>query len=131
MRNGLRSAAGLSLAGILIAATGCPPAAQPERASREQVFGRLNANSRGMDFLVIGLGDAVAEIPTEPAGASPAGSPGAPPREPVKLTTYTVEVKMLHRRPKRLYVRLEHTFSGQIEIGSNDDEFWLWDQCSG
>lgn len=100
---------------LILAATGCPPTEETlDRAAREEVLTRLNRSSAAVDVLLKASGDAVAEFP-----------------EAGERRRYHVTATLLHRRPRNLYLRLEHTLSpdARIEIGSNEDAFWLWDRA--
>lgn len=108
------------LAALLSGLCGCQPPdlwKQDQRlpvepaASYQQVVRRVNENSVLMNFTLDARGDARAQY---------LGRTGKP--EPFDGT-----VKMLFRRPRDLYMKIEHSLGGDVmQIGSNSVEFWVW-----
>ncbi|UCD27379.1 MAG: hypothetical protein JSV03_09630 [Planctomycetota bacterium] len=80
-------------------------------APMETVIARINQNSAGMNFLMRAIGDARGEY------VKPDGS----------RNSFHLRNILLYRKPRNLYLQLEHSMSGVVmEIGSNDTEFWVW-----
>lgn len=77
------------------------------------VLERVNANSRKMDFLL---------------RAIPANAAGRLTLDDGRQETFDLPAKLLFRKPRGLFLQLEHALFGKIEIGSNDEEFWTWIQ---
>ena len=74
------------------------------------VIARVNDNNRKMDFLLKGSGvSAVVRYVDE-------GSPSS-----LELTPL-----LLYQKPRDLFLRLNHTFEVAMEIGSNENEYWVW-----
>lgn len=110
---GLRGATIGILLPCVSALWGCDPDRPIETAPKQVVIGRLNSNSAGTDFLVKAYGIATIEI-----------------RQDGQPKQYTAGATIFHRYPRRLYMKMAHTLDDRrrIEVGSNDVEFWLWDQ---
>ncbi|MDM8009175.1 MAG: hypothetical protein QUV05_23790 [Phycisphaerae bacterium] len=113
------------LAAMLVLAcgiTGCPPGdtslGPPEEPlPLRAVIERVNWNSGQMDFLLRGVnGSAV--------GQWRRGSDDSAP-----TTSFDMKVVLLYRKPRNLYLRMEHTLGGTIEAGSNYREFWVWERA--
>ena len=97
---------------------GCPPPAEPPPwRSLPEMVSAINANNRRIDFGIKGKGVADVRL-TEPT--IDASKPPATHR--FQLDAITLLVKPWH-----FFMRLEHSF-GQtvIEVGSNDEHYWLW-----
>lgn len=102
--------------------TGCPngdtgfgPPEEP--LPLQAVIERVNWNSGQMDFLLRGVnGSAV--------GQWRRGSDNSAPR-----TSFDMKVVLLYRKPRSLYLRMDHTLGGTIEAGSNSREFWVWERA--
>jgi len=76
------------------------------------VVARVNLNSAAMDFLLkAGAGSASGEFKRGDR------------RESFQLTA-----TLLYRKPRNLYIKMEHLLGGTIEAGSNDEEFWFWEK---
>jgi len=91
-------------------ATGESGAVEPEE-SLEVVIGRVNENSARVDFILRGVGKA----------------DGKYLRADGKLEPFHQDAKLLFRRPRDLYLELEHSLGEDImQIGSNSREFWVW-----
>lgn len=116
---------GGALAALLCGLLGCPPnRPEPEPPVVEQpvyesppkplymIIDRVNQNSRKMDFLLrLGGVSAKGEFTdrnghTEKIQANGAG---------------------LFRKPRDLYLKLQPTW-GVLELGSNEEEFWVWEK---
>ncbi|MEP0844975.1 MAG: hypothetical protein HRF43_19920 [Phycisphaerae bacterium] len=117
---GGRAGAGLAVC-LLAFVAGCPgktdwPAIEPSGpreppAGLPQVLGRINDNAARMDFTLEAQGDAAARH------QRPDGKP----------ELFDGRVKLLFRKPRDLYLELNHTLGGEVmQIGSNRDEFWVW-----
>ncbi len=95
---------------------GCPPVKKtgqlpPDRASLPEVISRVNRNSAGMDFMLrAGNVRAVGKY-----------------RKSGKLESFDAGGTLLFRKPRDLYLKLSY-LAGAIEIGSNDQEWWVWNQ---
>jgi len=76
------------------------------------VIERVNANSKKMDFLLRGGGVSATVRYRED---------GAP-------ATQELSGILLYRKPRDLYLSLEHTLGGKLEVGSNGREFWVWER---
>ena len=93
------------------AGTGIERGSAPgEPDSIQEVIARVNRNAAGMDFVFRG-------------GVTAAGEY----RHGDKLESFELHGPLLYRRPKNLYLKLEHV-GGTLEAGSNEDEFWLWEK---
>ncbi len=116
-----RSAARLLLAaglGLGVVA-GCAPgsgmreptgAVEPEEPV-EAVIARVNENSAKLDFVLRGVGKA----------------DGRYLRANGKLEPFHQDAKLLYRKPRDLYLELEHSLGEDVmQIGSNAREFWVW-----
>jgi hypothetical protein len=105
----------LAFAGLVV---GCVPPGEErpeglvpvEDMPRELVIHRVNANTQAMDFL-LRAGGVTAEVRYH----KPDGGVEDP----------EMRGRLLFRRPRDLYLRLDH-LAGQIEVGSNAEEFWVW-----
>ncbi len=114
----IRSAATILTVCLLPALCGCPKpgdngnvtAIRQEPA--EDVIARVNANSQAMDFVLKASGSATGRV---------RGRDG-------KLEPFDMNAAMLFQRPGRLYMTLDHTLSGSIQIGSNENEFYVWEK---
>lgn len=118
-RGGLLALAVLGLAWAGLA--GCVPdrgfagagergAVEPEE-SLEVVVGRVNENNARVDFILRGVGKA----------------DGKYLRADGKLEPFHQDAKLLFRKPRDLYLELEHSLGEDImQIGSNSREFWVW-----
>jgi hypothetical protein len=109
----LRVLAGLAILLAVWTTSGCDHC-KPEFAAREEVLRRLNANTADFDFLMKASGDADATIDHNG-----------------QIRRFDMEVILLFRKPDGLWLRLRHSLANdvQVQIGSNEREFWLWD-CS-
>jgi hypothetical protein len=97
--------------------TGCEPKAGGTGRHAEEpglddqpvdvVIGRVNDNAQRMNFLLRGRS---------------VSARGRWDGEAFDLTGGT----LLYRKPRDLYLKLEHTLGKAIEIGSNSHEFWVW-----
>lgn len=74
------------------------------------VIERVNANSAGMDFLLRG------------GGVTATGEY----LEKGKRESFELKGTLLYRKPRNLYLQLQHAVGGKMEVGSNDQEFWVW-----
>jgi len=79
----------------------------------EVVIARVNRNSAGMNFLLRGGGVRAVGQYVDETG---------------RLKSFDMTGILLYRKPRSLYLRLEHTLAGKMEIGSNDEEFWVWER---
>lgn len=113
------------LAGMLVLAcgiAGCPrvePGLGPpeEPLPLQAVIERVNWNSGRMDFLLRGVnGSAVGRWRRSSDDTTPS-------------TSFDMKVVLLYRKPRNLYLRMEHTLGGMIEAGSNSREFWVWERA--
>ncbi len=84
-----------------------------ETAPKQLVIGRLNSNAAHTDFLVKAKGDATFSFTQDG-----------------RKESHTAEITVLHRRPRKLYMKMEHALGGprRVELGSNEEEFWMWNQ---
>ncbi len=84
------------------------PVEEPQPA--DVVIERVNQNSAAMAFLL------------------KAGGVDAKGRyvEYGHTETYDLDGTLLYRKPRDLYLELNHALGGKIEFGSNDQEFWVW-----
>ncbi|NLX13959.1 MAG: hypothetical protein GXY44_09955 [Phycisphaerales bacterium] len=83
----------------------------PSRASLPEVISRVNRNSEGMDFMLrAGNVRAVGKY-----------------RKGGKLESFDAGGTLLFRKPRDLYLKLSY-LTGSIEIGSNAQEWWVWNQ---
>jgi len=73
------------------------------------VMARVNQNGAGMDFLLRGGG-------VTATGEYVEGG---------KRESFELNGVLLYRKPRQLYLQLQH-LAGQMEVGSNDEEFWVW-----
>lgn len=85
-----------------------PVPGEPE--SIQEVIARVNRNAAGMDFLLRGGVTATGEF-----------------AHGDKLESFELHGPLLYRRPRNLYLKLEHV-GGTLEAGSNQDGFWLWEK---
>lgn len=95
---------------------GCPPGKKtghlpPDRASLSEVISRVNRNSADMDFMLRAGG-------VRAVGKYRKGS---------KLESFDAGGTLLFRKPRDLYLKLSY-LTGAIEIGSNEQEWWVWNQ---
>lgn len=81
----------------------------------EDVIAKINANSQAMDFVLKASGSASAEVRDRDG----------------KIKRFDGSSVMFFQRPGRLYMNLEPTLGGEIQIGSNESEFFFWDKLSG
>jgi hypothetical protein len=79
----------------------------------ETVVARVNRNARGMTFLV------------KAGGVSASGKLV---RSDGKSEAFDANGVLFFRRPHYLYMELQNSLAGKIEIGSNDNEFWYWER---
>lgn len=77
---------------------------------REVVIHRINANTAAMDFVLRAGG-----VTAEGRYRTPDGD----------VEDFEMHGRMLFRRPRDLYFKLDHLL-GQMEVGSNAEEFWVW-----
>lgn len=82
---------------------------EPEPMSA--VVARVNGNAAGMDFLL------------KAGGVTATGEF----EHNNKRESFEFHGTLLYRRPKNLYLKLEHV-GGTLEAGSNEREFWLWEK---
>jgi hypothetical protein len=87
------------------------PAAQAE--AMQPIVARINQNVRAMNFLLKG-------------GAVSAHGKLA--KKSGKTESFDANGTFYFREPRNLYMQLQHALAGKIEIGSNDEEFWYWEQ---
>jgi hypothetical protein len=74
------------------------------------VVERVNENSLAMNFMLRG-GGVTAKGEYVEGGKSEA---------------YELTGTLLYRKPRYLYLKLQHSLGGKMEIGSNSQEFWVW-----
>lgn len=77
------------------------------------VIQRVNENSAAMNFLLRGLQGSASGKYLKASG---------------KLDSFSMTAKLLYRNPRDLFLKLEHTLGGDMEIGSNEREFWVWNK---
>lgn len=113
MRNLLPVAA----AAAIVVSSGCsqlpkPVPRQPTEldAPVSTVIQRVNANSQAMAFLLRG------ESVTATGQYIENG----------KRESFELKGTLLYRKPRDLFLQLQHTLGGKMEIGSNAEEFWVW-----
>lgn len=85
-------------------------AGPPDDSPREVVIHRINANTEAMNF-VLRIG-----------GVTAAGRYHMPDGD---VEDFEMHGRMLFRRPRDLYFKFDHLL-GQMEVGSNAEEFWVW-----
>ena len=74
------------------------------------VLDRVNRNAERMTFLLRGGGvKATGEY-----------------LEKGKLENYELRGTLLYRKPTDLFLELQHSVAGKMEVGSNTEEFWVW-----
>lgn len=100
---------------------GCPDGRKPicyeEPLPIGAVVARVNANSNRMDFLLRAVGgSAVGKWQRSPDSSA--------------TTSFDMKAHLLYRKPRDLYLRMEHTLSARIEAGSNSSEFWVWERLN-
>lgn len=100
---------------LLVLATGCPPGPHvPSEVTDDMpmrvVIARINENSRKLDFLLKGSGVSAQVKYVEEA----------------QRKSLSLNGTMLYRKPRKLWLRLEHTWGEGLEIGSNEQQFWVW-----
>ena len=109
------------LNGLAAMWSGCAPQAPGVERSPEnrrkpepmsEVIARVNRNAAGMDFLLKG------------GGVTATGRF----EHNDKRESFEFHGALLYRRPKKLYLKLEHVVGGTLEAGSNEREFWLWEK---
>lgn len=106
--------------GLVLLLAGCTPKPKPgtrtpqppEDAPRSVVLRRVNANAQAMDFLL---------------RAGSIRVDGEYFREG-KLEPFDATGTMLFRRPRDLYLKLDKPMVGEVEIGSNAREWWVWNK---
>ncbi len=103
----------IALAIGTVCASGCESTLQAgARSSRgddqpvQVVIGRINDNSAAMNFLLRGR--------------------SVKARGRWDGESFDLVGTLLYRKPRNLYLKLEHTLSKGIEVGSNDRQFWVW-----
>jgi hypothetical protein len=106
---------------VLTAVTGCPPSgkltiAPEEPMSMSEVIARANENNRQMDFVL------------NARGISAHGRWQQSPGSSDQSTSFDMTGIMLYRKPRSLYLRLQPTLGGKLEVGSNDQQFWVWER---
>jgi hypothetical protein len=113
-RRRLMTAAAIALA---LASVGCTQNRQrgprPVTANdlpMEDVLANINRNSEAMDFLL------------RAGGVNATGKYF----ENGKSESFEFRGTLLYRKPRLLYLQLQHALGGKMEVGSNDDEFWVW-----
>jgi hypothetical protein len=109
----------LLLAMVLAGVAGCPngrPSPFEEPLPMNSVIERVNDNNRQMDFLLQGR------------ISSATGRWRRGPDESAQSTSFDMKGALLYRKPRNLYLRLTHTLGGQLEAGSNEREFWVWER---
>lgn len=106
-----------SLGMVLAALSGCIDGDEPGAGPVEQqepievVVRRVNQNNGAMDFVLRGVGSASGRYLKSNGKTEP----------------FSQSAKLLYRRPRDLYLKLEHTLGEDVmEIGSNQGEFWVW-----
>ncbi len=111
-----------SLTAVLLACVaGCPPGEGGLGPFEEPlpigaVVERVNLNSQRMDFLLRAVnGSAVGKWQRGPDGSA---------------TSFDMKAHLLYRKPRDLYLRMEHTLNARIEAGSNNREFWVWERLN-
>jgi hypothetical protein len=83
----------------------------PQAVPMHTVINRINANSRAMDFLLKGGGiTATGEY-----------------LHNGRLEPFEAHGDMVFRKPRDLYLKLDH-LAGSIIIGSNNDRWWVWNK---
>lgn len=107
-------------AALLLCVCGCPHNDDPgftsfRQEQAEEVIARINANSQAMDFVLKASGSANAEVRDRDG----------------KMKRFDGSMVMFFQRPGRLYMSLEPTLGGEIQVGSNESEFFFWDKLSG
>ncbi len=108
----------VALAALLSAIVGCPPPGQPmvpvtDNVPMQTVLARVNRNARAMSFLM------------RAGGVSASGKLA---RIDGKTDSFDAHGTLYFRRPRNLYMELQHSLAGKLEIGSNDSEFWYWER---
>jgi hypothetical protein len=81
-----------------------------------EVIARVNENNRKMDFLLRVGG--VSASGRWRRGRDPSG----------QSTSFDMTGAMFYRKPRCLFLKLTHTFGGEIQVGSNDHQFWVWER---
>lgn len=104
----------MSLVGVF----GCPDGRQKLGPVTDDVpasvaIERVNSNVRAMDFLL------------RAGGVSASGKLV---RASGKSESFDASGTLFFRRPRNLLMQLKHSLAGKIEMGSNDREFWYWEQ---
>jgi hypothetical protein len=87
------------------------PKNAPDEVALPSVIAQVNENSAAMNFLLKG-GGVTATGEYDKNG---------------KRESFELKGSLLFRKPRELYMKLEH-LAGKLEIGSNNNEFWVWEQ---
>ncbi len=112
----VRAAATGMLPLLFVGLAGCPDdrAIEPWQPMHV-VVSRINENNAKLDYMLKATGSAKGTL------AEPGGAP----------SSFDLNSLVLYRKPRGLFMKLEHTFQPRlIELGSNDEEFWFWDRRS-
>lgn len=102
----------------VVCLVGCPPRQSllppvTDDVPMSTVVSRVNSNTQGMNFLLRAGGVSASGRIVKASG---------------KTEAFDANGTLYFRRPRSLYMELQHALAGKIEIGSNDQEFWYWER---